>query len=282
MIKLNKKITPCKRRCKIFTRIFLREKMNRIRFLPLHRFYTTHPTPVTSSSKITDLINKGKTAYQQVRKGLNDLFENIIKANQLNDEIQKNNYIPTRNEHKFLHIVAIDKSKLIKFGAISLILPELLPFLYKLGFDLAPSTFQNKETKVKDINQFRITANYTPLKELLDLISSHQDSLIDLGQSRPEYFLLDNLNSNQVKLMNGFLGLPKRGLNLHSKLKIHLDFLYRDDEILYMKGVNVLDSVELDEALFERGMYCFYVFLIFMESLGHQSHLLLHKKRKKL
>ncbi|KAJ2451252.1 hypothetical protein GGF42_004302 [Coemansia sp. RSA 2424] len=213
------------------------------------------------------LFQKLKGFISFYKGGLKELMSNIKAAPKIRDRLSKGETV-TRDEMLIHRRTPADKWRLVPFGFLVVIIPELIPLTIFLFPGVCPSTCVTygqvaKMAAKSDAARNKLHARALARIEGLGLAPAafaDAQSLVQLARGNEGIFDLEQLARADLQLVSQFMGLGKIGLvnsesQLRARVAAHLDYLRADDRLITAEQtVDRLGLAELTRACQERAI----------------------------
>ncbi|ORX88707.1 LETM1-domain-containing protein [Basidiobolus meristosporus CBS 931.73] len=232
------------------------------------RVYSTAKPPMTIQERIQSWADnlsweKMKELARFYKNGLKQVWVNNEKTKLLKIR-QSQGYQLTRKEFQLVSKAPRDFRKLIPFGMLALVLPEVIPLIIGFAPRFVPSTCvtaSQLEKQRNKVNEKRAVITRNVLKSSVQNQIKLKDfkdmsKVAQLAKKFPGDFDLANINRNWLKGYCRYMGLSEIGTRkmLENRLKKHFEYLTIDDKLIQKEGVESLTFEELQAANEERGM----------------------------
>ncbi|KAJ2801169.1 hypothetical protein H4S07_005004 [Coemansia furcata] len=226
----------------------------------------TRADPTLPGQTLT-LFQKVKGFISFYKGGLKELVSNIKAASKIRDRILVGSPV-TRDELQIHRRTPADKLRLVPFGFLVVVIPELIPLTIFLFPGVCPSTCVTygqvaKMAAKSDAARKNLHAQAVARIEGLGLAPAafaDAKSLANMAQDGKGIFGVDSLLRDDLQLVCRFLGLGKIGLlnsepQLRTRLAAHLEYIRTDDRLLLAEqAVDRLGLTELHRACQERAI----------------------------
>ncbi|KAJ2031984.1 hypothetical protein IWW57_000440 [Coemansia sp. S610] len=226
----------------------------------------TRADPTLPGQTLT-LFQKVKGFISFYKSGLKELVSNIKSVRKIKDRLAEGSPI-SRDELQILRRTPADKLRLVPFGFLVVVIPEIIPLTILLFPGICPSTCVTygqvaKMAAKSDAKRTNLHAQAVARIEGLGLAPAefaNIKSLADVAQDGKGIFGLDSLARDDLQLVCRFLGLGGIGLlndeaQLRTRLGAHLEYLRTDDGLLLAEqAVDRLGLTELHRACQERAI----------------------------
>ncbi|KAJ2756706.1 hypothetical protein GGI19_000641 [Coemansia pectinata] len=227
----------------------------------------TRADPTLPGQTLT-LFQKVKGFISFYKGGLKELVSNIKAASKIKDRLAAGSPV-SRDELQIHRRTPADKLRLVPFGFLVVVIPELIPLTIFLFPGVCPSTCVTygqvaKMAAKSDATRMSLHARAVARIEGLGLAPAafaDAKSLADMAQDgRGGIFDVDSLVRDDLQLVCRFLGLGKIGLvnseaQLRARLAAHLEYIRTDDQLLLAEqAVDCLGLTELYRACQERAI----------------------------
>ncbi|KAJ2745840.1 hypothetical protein GGI20_001841 [Coemansia sp. BCRC 34301] len=226
----------------------------------------TRADPTLPDQTLT-LFQKLKGFISFYKGGLKELVSNIKAAPKIRDRLAKGETV-TRDEMLIHRRTPADKWRLVPFGFLVIIIPELIPLTIFLFPGVCPSTCVTygqvaKLAAKRDAARSKLHTQALTRIEALGLAPAafaDTQSLAQLVHRNEGIFDMDKLARADLQLVCQFMGLGKIGLissqsQLKARLAAHLDYLRTDDRLMVAEQtVDSLGLAELIRACQERAI----------------------------
>ncbi|KAJ2891779.1 hypothetical protein IWW38_003476 [Coemansia aciculifera] len=211
------------------------------------------------------LFQKIKGFVSFYKGGLKELVSNIKAAPKIQDRLSKGEAV-TRDELLIHRRTPADKWRLVPFGFLVVIIPELIPLTIFLFPGVCPSTCVTygqvaKMAANSDAARSKLHAKVLARFDDLGLAPTALADAEGLAQAKgKDIFDLDRLQSADLQLVSQFMGLGKIGLinsepQMKERLAAHLEYIRKDDRLLVAEqAVDRLGLAELIRACQERAI----------------------------
>ncbi|KAI8323461.1 hypothetical protein GQ54DRAFT_296763 [Martensiomyces pterosporus] len=214
------------------------------------------------------------TFYQKIKGfisfykgGLKELVSNTKAASGIRSRMSNGEAV-SREEFQIQHRTPGDKLRLIPFGFLVVIIPELIPLTIWLFPGVCPSTCvtfgqMTKMAKKQDATRQKLYPEIISRIESLGIKADDFSDSTKLGkfaQSSMDIFSLEKLDARDLQLICQFMNIGKKGMltsteSLRGKLGTYLDYIKQDDQLLVKEQlVGQLGLAELHRACQERGI----------------------------
>ncbi|KAK9768021.1 hypothetical protein K7432_001658 [Basidiobolus ranarum] len=232
------------------------------------RAYSTSKAPISIQDRIQNWANnlsweRMKELARFYKNGLKQVWINNEKTKLLKIK-QSQGYQLTRKEFQLVSKAPKDFRKLIPFGLLALVLPEVIPLIIGFAPGFVPTTcvtssqLEKQRMKVNHkrsiITRNVIKSSFQNQIKPKDFKDAHK--VAQLAKKFPGDFDLANINRNWLKGYCRYMSLSEFGTKkmLENRLKKHFDYLTVDDKLIRNEGVESLTIEELEAANEERGM----------------------------
>ncbi|KAJ2077917.1 hypothetical protein GGI09_008136 [Coemansia sp. S100] len=221
----------------------------------------TRADPTLPGQTLT-LFQKIKGFVSFYKGGLKELVSNIRASSKIKERIAVGSPV-SRDELQIYRRTPADKLRLVPFGFLVVVIPELIPLTIFLFPGVCPSTCVtygqvSKMAAKSDAAKMSLHARAVARIEELGLAPAAFADVKSLAHEG--IFDLDSLVRDDLQLVCGFLGLGKIGLvnseaQLRTRLAAHLEYIRTDDKLLLAEqAVDRLGLTELHRACQERAI----------------------------
>ncbi|KAJ1960133.1 hypothetical protein GGI12_003966 [Dipsacomyces acuminosporus] len=222
----------------------------------------------TIPGQTLSFFQKIKAFISFYKGGLKELWSNNKAAAGIQERLRNGEYV-SREEFQIQRRNPGDKRRLIPFGFLVVMIPELIPLTIWLFPGFCPSTCitfgQIKGmAKKHDATKQRLYGQALARIESLGLDASSFGAYEKLHNAvqtgAADIFTLESLNANDLQLICQFMNIGKKGLftsteSLRAKLASHMEYIKYDDRLLANEQlVGQLGLTELHRACQERGI----------------------------
>ncbi|KAJ1955890.1 hypothetical protein EC988_001637 [Linderina pennispora] len=208
-------------------------------------------------------IQKVKGFVSFYKGGLKELLQNNKAAKAIAVKVRNGEDL-TRSELQIQRRTPGDKLRLVPFGFLVVIIPELIPLTIWLFPGVCPSTCVTFGQTVKmgrkqDVVRQRLHAQAVQRIAEAGIKPGDLAVASKLGKLDHEIFQFETLADQDVQLIARYMGvrggLFANATALKTKLRLELDYLHHDDQLLANESlVGVLGLTELHRACQERGI----------------------------
>ncbi|KAJ1845708.1 hypothetical protein LPJ73_004763, partial [Coemansia sp. RSA 2703] len=222
---------------------------------------STRNDPTLPGQTLT-FIQKIKGFVSFYKSGLKELISNLRAASAIRTRIENGQAI-TRDEYQIVRRSPSDKLRLIPFGFLVLVIPELIPLTIWLFPNMCPTTcrtFSQVVKMAKKQDEIRQNIHILALERIQLLGLSPEEFMRDAGiaslqQRNMDIFSLERASGSDLQMLCAFMGISVKGGARAEALRQHLEYLRHDDQLLVRdKLVDLLGLSELHRACQERGI----------------------------
>ncbi|KAJ2776924.1 hypothetical protein GGI15_004676, partial [Coemansia interrupta] len=223
----------------------------------------TRDDPTLPGQTLT-FVQKIKGFVSFYKSGLKELVSNLRAASGIQARMANGEAV-TRAEYQIVHRSPSDKLRLVPFGFLVLVIPELIPLSIWLFPGMCPSTcrtFSQVVKMAKKQDEIRQKMHVLALERILSLDLSPQEFMHDTGIARLQQqqrsmdaLSLEHTSEDNLQMLCAFMNVSaKRGARAEA-LRRHLEYLRQDDRLLVSEElVDRLGLAELHRACQERGI----------------------------
>ncbi|KAJ1721511.1 hypothetical protein LPJ53_003971 [Coemansia erecta] len=221
----------------------------------------TRDDPTLPGQTLT-FVQKIKGFVSFYKSGLKELVSNLRAASAIRLRIE-NGEVVTRSEYQIVQRSPSDKLRLVPFGFLVIVIPELIPLSIWLFPGMCPSTCRTYSQVVKMAkkqDELRQKIHVAALERIHSLGLSPEDFMRDADISRLEQrdmdiFSLERASASDLQMLCAFMNVSAKGGARAEALGRHLEYLRHDDRLLVRDElVDRLGLSELHRACQERGI----------------------------
>ncbi|KAJ2718665.1 hypothetical protein GGI07_005656 [Coemansia sp. Benny D115] len=235
---------------------------------PITRLYTTQQ-PIVPRSDPT-LPGQSLSFFQKVKgfiafykAGLKELLSDSRTAKAIRQRNAQDKEALSRHELQILRRNPGDRLRLVPFGFLVVVIPELIPLTIWLFPGICPSTCvtysqvvkmaQKQDTKRNTIHQYALERIARDGISVEKFASAKSLEKVAMTADHASMFADDKVSVEDVQNVCEFMGVGKKaGM---TGLRAHWEYVCRDDRLLEREsGVSGLGLTELHRACQERGI----------------------------